>query len=343
MESKDKKILVTGGCGFIGSHTVVALIENGFEPVIVDSLENSERFIHTNLESLTNKKITFYEANCCDKSKMHAIFSKENFNGIIHFAAFKAVGESVENPLKYYSNNLGATTVLLELCQEFNIANFIFSSSCTVYGTPEKSPVTEISAAGKAESPYGNTKVICEQIITDFTKSNTQFKPVILRYFNPIGAHPSGLIGELPIGIPNNLVPYINQTAKGIRKELTVFGKDYNTSDGTCVRDYIHVCDLADAHLRALMKINTLSVFPAIYNLGTGNGNTVLEVIQTFENVNSVKVNYTIGLRRPGDVESIYANSDKATKELGWKCKYTLGDALKHSWNWENNYANLQK
>lgn len=343
METKGKKILVTGGCGFIGSHTVVALIENGFIPVIVDSLENAERFIHTNLETLTGKKITFYQANCCDKNNMQTIFSKENFDGIIHFAAFKAVGESVENPLKYYNNNLGATTVLLELCHEFKITDFIFSSSCTVYGTPEKSPVTETSAAGKAESPYGNTKVICEQIITDYTRSTTQFKPVILRYFNPIGAHPSGLIGELPVGIPNNLVPYINQTAKGIRKELTVFGNDYNTADGTCIRDYIHVCDLADAHVRALIKIHSLSDFPAIFNLGTGNGNTVLEVIQSFEKVNNVKVNYTIGPRRAGDVESIYANCEKASRELGWKCKFTLSDALKHSWNWENNYPSIKK
>lgn len=342
MENNSKKILVTGGCGFIGSHTAVALIENGYTPVIVDSLENSELFIHTNLEELTSAKIKFYQENCMNKKGMHAIFEKENFSGVIHFAAYKAVGESVEKPLKYYTNNINSLAVVLELCEEFNITDLIFSSSCTVYGTPSTIPVTENTEFGKAASPYGNTKIICENILTDLTHSGNSLKPVILRYFNPIGSHPSGIIGELPIGVPNNLVPFINQTAKGMRKELTVFGNDYNTPDGTCIRDYIHVCDLAQAHVQALKKINSFSQFPMIFNLGTGKGNSVMEVINAFEEVTKVKVNFTIGKRRAGDVESIYANVSKAEKELEWKCKYTLKDALIHSWQWENNYSTIK-
>jgi UDP-glucose 4-epimerase len=341
--SNSKKILVTGGCGFIGSHTVVALIESGFTPVIVDSLENSEYFILTNLEKLTNSKIQFYKANCKDKKTMQTIFEKENFSGIIHFAAYKAVGESVEQPLKYYENNINSLLVLLELSLEFKISNFIFSSSCTVYGSPEIIPVTENSPVGKIASPYGNTKIICENILTDFSNSANWFKPVILRYFNPIGSHPSGTIGELPIGIPNNLVPFINQTAKGLRKELTIFGNDYNTPDGTCIRDFIHVCDLASAHVHALKKIDSFNEFPALFNLGTGSGNSVLEVIKTFEEVNKVKVNYSVGNRRQGDIESIFANNTKAEKELDWTCKYSLKDALAHSWKWENHYSTVKK
>ena len=341
-ESKKNKILVTGGCGFIGSHTVVSLIEKGFEPIIVDSLENSEKFILENLQTLTKTRIKFYHENCCDELAMKKIFAEENLSGVIHFAAYKAVGESVAQPLKYYKNNIGSLITLLELCEKYKVSNFIFSSSCTVYGNPDNIPVNESTPIRKAESPYGETKIICENIINQFSSVNSWFKPVILRYFNPIGSHPSGLIGELPIGVPNNLVPFITQTAKGIRKELTVFGNDYSTTDGTCVRDYIHVCDLADAHVVSLSKIDHIKSFPVYYNLGTGKGNSVLEVIQIFEKISSSKLNYIIGKRRSGDVESIYANTSKAQNELGWKCKFSLEDALNHAWNWENSYANFK-
>jgi UDP-glucose 4-epimerase len=335
--SKNKKILVTGGCGYIGSHTVIALIENGFNPVIVDTLENSELFILDNLEKITNRKIPFYKTNCCDEGAMEKIFAAENFSGIIHFAAYKAVGESVVHPLKYYSNNVGSLVVMLKLCEKFQVSDFIFSSSCTVYGNPQNIPVTEETPTRKAESPYGNTKIICEQIIKEFTVSTSWFKPVLLRYFNPVGAHPGGLIGELGKGIPNNLVPFLTQTAKGIREVLTVFGGDYATADGTCLRDYIHVCDVANAHVQALKHVNDFNQYPETFNLGSGNGNTVLEVIKTFEDINGVKVNYKIGARRNGDVEQIYANTEKAEKLLHWKCLYSLGDTMKHAWNWENN------
>lgn len=342
MTQNSKKILVTGGCGFIGSHTVVELIENGFEPVIVDSFENSEPFILKSLEKLTGVKIQFYKANCCDSSEMENIFEKENFSGVIHFAAFKSVEESVNNPIKYYENNINSLLVVLKICEKYKVSNFIFSSSCTVYGRPEIIPVTENSPIGKPESPYGNTKIICENILNDFSQSNAWFKPIILRYFNPIGSHTSALIGELPIGTPSNLVPYINQTANGIRNQLTVFGNDYTTKDGTCVRDYVHVCDIANAHVLSLVKIDSFNHFPQYFNLGTGQGNSVLEVIQEFEKINHVKVNYVIGPRRDGDVESIYANTQKAEKELGWICKYNLSDALKHSWQWEKNYTTIK-
>ncbi|HLP13105.1 MAG TPA: UDP-glucose 4-epimerase GalE [Flavobacteriales bacterium] len=340
---KNKKILVTGGCGFIGSHTVVSLVENGYDPVIVDTLENSERFILDHLEKITGRKIPFYEANCCNETQMLAIFEKENFGGIIHFAAYKAVGESVAFPLKYYSNNIGSLIVLLKLCEQYKLTDFIFSSSCTVYGSPEQIPVTEETPMGKAESPYGNTKIICEQIITEFTAVNAWFKPVLLRYFNPVGAHPGGLIGELGKGVPMNLVPYLTQTVKGIREVLTVFGNDYSTKDGTCVRDYIHVCDIANAHVQSIKYIDEFTHYPEIFNLGSGNGNTVLEVIKTFEEINNLKVNYRIGQRRNGDVEKIFANTEKAEKKLHWKCQYTLADTMKHAWAWEKNLEQFKK
>lgn len=334
---------MTGGCGFIGSHTVVSLVENGYDPVIVDTLENSERFILDHIEKIIGRKISFYEANCCNETQMSAIFEKEDFGGIIHFAAYKAVGESVAFPLKYYSNNIGSLIVLLKLCEQYKLTDFIFSSSCTVYGSPEQIPVTEETPMGKAESPYGNTKIICEQIITEFTAANAWFKPVLLRYFNPVGAHPGGLIGELGKGVPMNLVPYLTQTVKGIREVLTVFGNDYSTKDGTCVRDYIHVCDIANAHVQSIKYIDEFTHYPEIFNLGSGNGNTVLEVIKTFEEVNNLKVNYRIGQRRSGDVEKIFANTEKAEKKLHWKCQYTLADTMKHAWAWEKNLEQFKK
>lgn len=338
--STTKKILVTGGCGFIGSHTVVALIENGYTPVIVDNLANAEAFIHERLEQITGKKIRFYINDCTDHVAMDKIFGDEKFDGVIHFAAYKAVGESVAEPLKYYKNNIGSLVTMLELCEKHNIPDFVFSSSCTVYGTPKQIPVTENSASLAAESPYGNTKVIGERILQEYVQSGKKINAVLLRYFNPIGGHPSGLIGELPKGVPNNLIPYITQTAIGKMNALTVYGNDYSTADGTCIRDYIHVCDIADAHVAALIHIRENKNNPEIFNLGTGKGNTVLEVVQTFERVNKVKLNYVIGPRRSGDVESIFADNKKAYEQLKWKCKYTLADALEHAWNWEKQLAN---
>ncbi len=337
--SEEKKILVTGGCGFIGSHTVVALIEAGFSPIIVDSLINAEKFIHDQIEKISVQSVPFYKIDCCDKSELEKIFLKENIKGIVHFAAFKAVGESVQKPTLYYRNNLVSLLNILDLCAKYNVNHFVFSSSCTVYGNPLTIPVFENTPVGKIESPYGNTKKISEEIIHDFVKANTNFKTVLLRYFNPIGSHPSGEIGELPIGVPNNLIPYITQTAIGKRQSLTVFGNDYSTPDGTCVRDYIHVCDLANAHVSALNVISSLNENPCIINLGTGKGNSVLEVIQAFEKINAIKLNYTIGNRREGDVESIYANTEKSEKLLNWKCKFTLAEALQHAWNWEKKIA----
>lgn len=332
------RILVTGGTGFIGSHTVVELINAGYAPVIIDSLENSQRFILDRIYEITGVFPAFYEGDCRDEKLMDHIFEKENITGVIHFAAYKAVGESVLQPLKYYSNNISSLVTLLQCMEKWKVSHLVFSSSCTVYGNAKSIPVNENSAVDVPNSPYGNTKIICEEIIHDAGNANSDLQSVILRYFNPIGAHPSGLIGELPIGIPNNLVPYITQTAAGKREKIVVFGNDYNTHDGTCVRDYIHVCDLANAHVKALERLNDCFLQkPEIFNLGTGTGNTVMEVIKTFEEVNKVKVTFEIGKRRSGDVESIYADNSKAVKELKWSPRYTLADALQHSWKWEKN------
>ena len=333
-----EKIIVTGGAGYIGSHTVVALVESGFEPVIIDDFSNAERQVHERLESITGKSLTLHEGDCNDMNFMSGVIEKEgNIKGVIHFAAFKAVGESVQKPLAYYQNNIGSLLVLLKLMEKHNIDNFVFSSSCTVYGQPDQLPVTETTAKKPAESPYGNTKQICEEIIEDYVKSTTQFKAVSLRYFNPIGAHPSSLIGELPLGVPGNLVPFVTQTAAGLRPEIVVFGDDYNTPDGTCIRDYIHVVDLAKAHVKAIAYIQKSSQAKLydIFNLGTGKGNSVLEVIKTFEKVTGEKLNYKIGPRRSGDVEQVYASVDKSNDLLGWTAGLDLGQALKDAWNWQ--------
>ena len=334
-----KKILLTGGAGYIGSHIAVALVEAGFEPIIVDNFSNSDRSVIHAIESIVSKKITFHEADCCNFDSILKIIEKEKtIVGTIHLAAYKAVGESVEQPLKYYENNIGAMTSVLRACSEAGLSNFVFSSSCTVYGTPEEQPVTEESPWQVAFSPYGYTKQVCEHIMSDFQNSKPNIKQVSLRYFNPIGAHPSGKIGELPIGKPNNLVPYLTQVAAGIREKLTVFGNDYNTPDGTCVRDYIHVVDLAAAHvsaLRFMMENNTPKL--SVFNIGTGYGVSVKEIIELFQEVNDMKVNVEYGPRRLGDVEAIYANSEKANRELGWKAVYSTKDALKHAWKWEQN------
>jgi len=330
-------ILVTGGTGFIGSHTIVELYKNNIDVVNVDNLCNSESFINERVNALTGKQQTFIQGDITDENVLRNIFSKHKIDAVIHFAALKSVNESVEKPLQYYKNNIGATLVLLKVMKEFSVNKLVFSSSCTVYGQPKDLPVTEDSPIQYATSPYGYTKQVCEQIIADFAKVNPTFSGIILRYFNPVGAHPAGTIGELPSGIPNNLVPYITQTAAGIRDVLKVFGNDYDTPDGTCVRDFIHVCDLANAHVKALEKIIHSNTSISYYNIGTGNGNTVLELVKAFEDATGVKVNYEITARRDGDIEKIYADAQKAFNELNWKPQYSLNDAMLHAWQWEQN------
>ncbi|KAA0991493.1 UDP-glucose 4-epimerase GalE [Dyadobacter aurulentus] len=330
------KILVTGGAGFIGSHTVVELDKAGFEPVIIDNLYNSNRDVLEGIKQISGKDFPFYEIDCNDSEKIRELFAKERFDGVIHFAAYKAVGESVEKPLNYYENNLISLMVLLRAMAEFNVPNFVFSSSCTVYGQPDAIPVTESTPRKPANSPYGNTKAIGEDIIRDFIYAKPGVKAISLRYFNPIGAHESSLIGELPNGVPSNLVPFITQTAAGLRKSLTVFGSDYDTSDGTCIRDFIHVVDLAKAHVKALELLNSESPdYYDVFNVGTGEGYTVLELINTFEQVNGLKLNYTIGPRREGDIEKIYAQSDKVNNVMKWRAEKTMAEALRDAWNWQ--------
>lgn len=332
----EKKIIVTGGAGFIGSHTVVSLIESGFKPIIIDDFRNSERFILDRLEEITQTSIIAYDFDCSDENKMNQVVIEHQPIGLIHFAADKAVGESVHDPLKYYSNNFQSLVTILKVCLDQGVENVVFSSSCTVYGEPDEVPVNEQTPMGHTSSPYGYTKQVCERICVDTVNASEKLKVTLLRYFNPIGAHPSGLIGELPIGVPNNLVPYVTQTAAGIRKELTVFGDDYPTPDGTCIRDYIHVCDLADAHVSALKGMEEKSDRLMIYNVGTGLGSSVLDIVHTFTEVNDVKVNYKIGSRREGDAAQVYADNTKIVDQLGWKPKFRLSDALKHAWYWQS-------
>ena len=333
-----KKIIVTGGMGYIGSHTVVELFESGYIPVVIDNFSNSSRQVPDALSKITGTKIQLYEGDCTDKKFLKGVFNIEGkVEGVIHFAAFKAVGESVAEPLKYYRNNIASTVSLLEAMAEVKCPQIIFSSSATVYGQPDCLPVTEQTPKKQAESPYGNCKQVCEEILEDVVKSRNPVKAICLRYFNPIGAHPSSLIGELPFGVPNNLVPFITQTAAGIRETLTVFGNDYNTNDGTCIRDYIHVVDLAKAHVKALNYLENISDagFFDIFNIGTGKGYSVLEVIRAFEKASGKKLNYKIGSRRKGDIEAIYANADKAERVLGWKAISSMEDALRDAWNWQ--------
>ncbi len=338
------KIIVTGGTGYIGSHTSTALINAGYEVVIIDNLSNSDRSVLDGIESITGVKPEFYKTNLADAKACREVFGKiKKADGIIHFAAFKAVGESVAKPLIYYSNNLNSLLNILENMQAQSIENLIFSSSCTVYGQPEKLPVTEQSPIVKANSPYGNTKQISEEIIFDSLKSLEKQKAIALRYFNPIGAHESAKIGELPIGTPQNLVPFVTQTAAGIHKQLNVFGKDYNTPDGTAIRDYIHVSDLAKAHIAALNRLienKNKSAFE-VFNIGTGKGSSVLEIINAFEKATGLNLNYQFADRRPGDIEKIWANVDLAEKELNWKTEKSLEDCLLSAWNWEKKLRNI--
>ena len=331
------KIVVTGGLGFIGSHTVVELQNKGFEVIIIDNLSNSDEKVLDGIAKITGKKPVFENIDLRNKNAVQKFFANHSdVKGVIHFAASKAVGESVENPLMYYQNNVNSLVYLLQELQKNSITNFIFSSSCTVYGQAKSMPITENASLQKAASPYGNTKQIGEDIINDVAKVSP-LKAIILRYFNPIGAHPSSEIGELPIGVPQNLVPFITQTALGLRKELSVYGGDYPTPDGTCIRDYIHVVDLAKAHVIALERLLNNKNIDKVetFNLGTGTGSSVLEVIQSFEKVSQQKLAYKIVGRREGDITAAYANTEKANKILGWTAQSTLDEAILSAWNWE--------
>lgn len=337
-----KKILVTGGAGYIGSHTVVELARAGYQPVILDNFSNSEKFILARINKIVGRKIPSYVADCAQASDVAKVFKKEGrFHGIIHFAALKAVEESVAEPLRYYRNNLGSMLVMLESLERYHVPHFVFSSSCTVYGKPDKLPVREDAPLKKSESPYGETKRVGERMLETFVRENIPVKAVSLRYFNPIGAHPSALIGELPLGTPRNLVPFVTQTAAGIRKKLKVFGDNYSTPDGTCIRDYIHVVDLAGAHVRALSYLEKKRgrTFYDVFNVGTGRGNSVLEIISTFEKVTGVQVPYEIAPRRSGDIDKIYASAGKVKKELGWSAKLSLEDCLRSSWAWQQSLS----
>lgn len=333
-------ILVTGGTGFIGSHTTVELIQNGYNVVIVDNLSNSNASVVDGIEKITGVRPEFEKVDCCDYAAMENVFEKhKGISGIIHFAASKAVGESVQKPLLYYRNNINSLINLLELMPKHGVKGIIFSSSCTVYGQPsaENLPVTEEAPMQKALSPYGNTKQVNEEIIQDYIHSGAPIKSIILRYFNPIGSHPSALIGELPNGVPMNLIPFVTQTAIGIRKELKIFGNDYNTPDGTCIRDYIDIMDLAKAHVKAMERILNENVTDPVevFNIGTGNGLSTLQIVEGFEKATGVKLNWHYAPRREGDIEKVWANPHKANTVLGWKASVDIEDTLRSAWKWQ--------
>lgn len=333
-----KRILVTGGTGFIGSHTVVELQNSGYEVIIIDNLSNSKAEVVDNIEKITGIRPVFEKLDCCDLDGLDKLFAKyAGIEAIIHFAASKAVGESVEKPLMYYRNNIVSLVNLLELMPKHNVKGIVFSSSCTVYGQPDVLPVTEAAPTKVAESPYGNTKQINEEIICDTVKSGAPVEAIMLRYFNPIGAHPTALIGELPLGVPQNLLPYVTQTAMGIRECLSVFGDDYDTPDGSCIRDYIYVVDLAKAHVKAIDRIlgNQMAQNPEVFNLGTGRGLSVLELINEFEAATGVKLNYKIVGRRAGDIVKVWANPERANTVLGWSADTPIRDVLASAWKWQ--------
>lgn len=334
MNSNNNYILVTGGAGYIGSHTVVALVDKGYTPIIIDDFRNANSDVIERLEEITQQEIIYFNTSCQDQSRLRGIFGQFSVEGVIHFAADKAVEESVKEPLKYFKNNLGGLISILELINEFKIKKFVFSSSCTVYGNPKIIPVTENSPISY-NSPYGYTKKVGEEIISQLIALHPFFSTTILRYFNPIGAHESGLIGEEPYGKPTNLLPFITQTALGIQDEVTVFGDDYDTPDGTCIRDYIHVSDLADAHVAALNDSKTNKSTPKIFNIGTGEGTSVLEMIQIFEKCSNKKLPYKFGPRRRGDIPKIYADTEKANQELNWKAKKSITEAVNSAWKFE--------
>ncbi|WP_430972994.1 UDP-glucose 4-epimerase GalE [Sunxiuqinia rutila] len=340
-----KKILVTGGTGYIGSHTVVELHDAGFEVVVVDDLSNSSVDVLDKIEEISGKKPAFEQFNLADAAKTDDFFKRnQDIAAIIHFAASKAVGESVQQPLHYYRNNLVSLMNILDCQRKYNIANLVFSSSCTVYGQPDQLPVTENTPRKDAESPYGNTKRVNEDILHDSVNAYPELKTIALRYFNPIGAHPSALIGELPLGVPQNLVPFITQTAAGVREQLSVFGDDYDTPDGSAIRDYINVVDLAKAHVVAITRLleNKNKTGYEVFNLGTGNGYSVLQIVNGFEKATGVKLNYKIVPRRAGDIEKIWADTTYANEELGWKAEKGLEETLLSAWNWEKRLRNIQ-
>ena len=332
-------ILLTGGAGYIGSHTIIELDKAGHSVVVVDNLVNSNPESLRRVSKIIGKEIPFYEVDVRDKDALSKVFDKNKFDAVIHFAGLKAVGESVAKPLEYYHNNMTGTFILLDVMRQHQCKNIIFSSSATVYGDPAIIPITEECPKGHCTNPYGQTKSMLEEVLMDVQKADPEWNVVLLRYFNPIGAHQSGMIGENPNGIPNNLMPYITQTAVGIRKELGIFGNDYDTPDGTGVRDYIHVCDLASGHVAALNAINN-NCGLAIYNLGTGHGYSVLEVVNAFMKVNDVNVPYAFKLRRPGDIATCYCNPAKAKAELGWEAKYGIDEMCRDSWNWQKKNPN---
>ena len=337
------KILVTGGAGYIGSHAVVELQQAGYQPVIVDNFSNSEESVLAGIESILGVAVPTYRIDCADPTALHGVFEAEqDIAGVIHFAAYKAVGESVVKPLAYFQNNVGSLLTLLAVMPEFGVENLVFSSSCTVYGVPDALPVTEATPTKPASSPYGRTKQMCEDIVHDVSAApNNKLHTILLRYFNPIGAHASAKIGELPLGVPNNLVPYITQTAAGIRAKLTINGNDYDTVDGTNVRDYIHVVDLAKAHVVAVQRLLARKASDTVetFNVGTGHGNSVLEIVHAFEQASGQKLNYSIGPRRPGDVPAIYADATKAAEVLGFKTETSLVDSLASSWKWQQTLS----
>ena len=333
------KILVTGGAGYIGSHTVVELAQAGYEPVIIDNFSNSEPSVLNGLQAILGRDVACHRIDVGDGAALRQVLKEEgNVAGVIHFAAFKAVGESVQKPLAYFDNNVGSLVTLLEVMPEFGIESLVFSSSCTVYGVPDHLPVTEGTPTKPASSPYGRTKQMCEDIVHDSAAApSNKVHTILLRYFNPIGAHASAKIGELPLGVPNNLVPFITQTAAGLRDKLTIFGNDYDTPDGTNVRDYIHVVDLAKAHIIAVQRLLDRKAPETVetFNIGTGHGNSVLEVVKTFEQASGQKLNYVIGPRRPGDVPAIYADATKAAEVLGFRTETSLFDSLASAWKWQ--------
>lgn len=329
-----KEILVTGGMGFIGSHTVVQLIENGYKPIIVDNLCNSKPAVLDRIEKITGVRPEFYELDVRDEVKLDKVFASHHIFGAIHFAGLKAVGESVQKPDLYFDNNIGSTKVLLKVMEKYGCKNIVFSSSATVYGNPKHVPIVETDPIGETTNPYAETKVRIEYILQDLAKKDPSYNIAILRYFNPIGAHKSGLMGEDPQGIPNNLMPYVTQVAVGKLPILNIFGDDYETPDGTCVRDYIHVVDLARGHVLTLKKLEQNPGL-VIYNLGTGVGTSVFELVHAFEKANNMKINYRVSARRPGDIPECYANADKAYREIGFKTEFTILDCCRDSWNWQ--------
>ena len=337
-------VLVTGGTGYIGSHTVVELIQAGYEVIIVDNLSNSEESVIDGIEAITGVRPDFVKADCRDIVALEELFDKGKFNSIIHFAAAKAVGESVEKPLDYYHNNLLSLINIISLMRKYNVPNLVFSSSCTVYGQPDVLPATEQTPRLEAESPYGNTKRISEDIIRDSVKAYGTIKAIALRYFNPIGAHPSALIGELPRGVPNNLLPYVTQTAAGIREVLSIFGDDYNTPDGFCIRDYIDINDLAAAHVAALDRMigSKMKESYEVFNIGTGRGVSTMEIVKTFEKVNDLNLNYRITGRRAGDIEAMWADPTYANEELGWYARKSLYETLRSAWKWQQRLSGLE-